>query len=153
MNVTVLRLTSKQLGATALEVADSLGDRLWGVRLYTSEPVDRSLWTDMGDVRPTRRDHPARLTLGGRVRKALDASCATARVKIVRLGGFDAERSSDREFRVAGAPVTRTFVGSSLLSGSNDFTADSCWSTVLMRQRSAADGADTAPRTVRLSQK
>ena len=39
---------------TSLEVAEALGDRLYGVRLDTSEMlVDRSLWDQMGRFRPT----------------------------------------------------------------------------------------------------
>ena len=41
---------------TALEVADALGPRLWGVRLDTSNTlVDRSLWLADGPLRPARR--------------------------------------------------------------------------------------------------
>ena len=44
MNVTVLVDFDNDSVQTALEVADALGDRLWGVRLDTSETlVDRSL--------------------------------------------------------------------------------------------------------------
>jgi nicotinate phosphoribosyltransferase len=45
MNVTVLVDFENDSVHTALEVADALGERLWGVRLDTSElMVDRSLW-------------------------------------------------------------------------------------------------------------
>src|SRR6266576_1644871 len=54
MNVTVLVDFDNASVRTALDVADALGDRLWGVRLDTSESlVDRSLWDEMGDFRPT----------------------------------------------------------------------------------------------------
>ena len=54
MNVTVLVDFENDSVRTALEVADALGDRLWGVRLDTSELlVDRALWHEMGDFRPT----------------------------------------------------------------------------------------------------
>src|SRR5690242_6526233 len=54
MNVTVLVDFENNSVATALQVAEALGDRLWGVRLDTSESlVDRSLWDEMGDFRPT----------------------------------------------------------------------------------------------------
>jgi nicotinate phosphoribosyltransferase len=54
MNVTVLVDFENDSVRTALEVAEALGDRLWGVRLDTSESlVDRSLWDEMGDFRPT----------------------------------------------------------------------------------------------------
>src|SRR5919198_553600 len=56
-----------------------------------------------------------------RVREALDAA-GHERVKIVASGGFDAERI--REFERDGVPVDAYGVGSSLLRGQNDFTAD-----------------------------
>src|SRR4051794_18928918 len=118
MNVTVLVDFENDSVRTALEVADALGDRLWGVRLDTSERlVDRSLWTDMGDFRPTG----VNIQLVRRVREALD-SAGHERVKVVVSGGFDANRI--REFEALEAPVDSYGVGSSLLRGSNDFTAD-----------------------------
>src|SRR3712207_8506849 len=54
MNVTVLVDFENDSVRTALEVADALGDRLWGVRLDTSERlVDRSLWHDLGEFKST----------------------------------------------------------------------------------------------------
>ncbi|HEY6961127.1 MAG TPA: hypothetical protein VI408_04475, partial [Gaiellaceae bacterium] len=54
MNVTVLVDFENDSVRTALEVADALGPRLWGVRLDTSESlVDRSLWGELGDFTPT----------------------------------------------------------------------------------------------------
>jgi nicotinate phosphoribosyltransferase len=118
MNVTVLVDFANDSVNTALEVADALGDRLWGVRLDTSERlVDRSLWQDMGDFRPTGVNE----VLVRRVRGALDEA-GHERVKIVVSGGFTAERI--REFERSGVPVDSYGVGSSLLRGSNDFTAD-----------------------------
>jgi nicotinate phosphoribosyltransferase len=55
------------------------------------------------------------------VREALDQA-GHERVKIVASGGFDAERI--RRFEAVGAPVDSYGVGSSLVRGSNDFTAD-----------------------------
>jgi nicotinate phosphoribosyltransferase len=43
-------------------------------------------------------------------------------VRIVVSGGFDSERIA--AFKAAGAPVDAYGVGSSLLQGHNDFTAD-----------------------------
>jgi nicotinate phosphoribosyltransferase len=118
MNVTVLVDFENDSVRTALEVADALGYRLWGVRLDTSESlVDRSLWPDMGEFRPTGVSPE----LVRRVREALDAA-GHERVKIVVSGGFDAERI--REFERIGVPVDSYGVGSSLLRGQNDFTAD-----------------------------
>jgi nicotinate phosphoribosyltransferase len=103
---------------TALEVADALGPRLWGVRLDTSSTmVDRSLWPEMGRFRPTG----VVPELVWKVRRALDDAGHGA-VQIVASGGFDAERI--RQFEEAGVPVNAYGVGSSLLQGTNDFTAD-----------------------------
>src|ERR687892_1645701 len=103
---------------TALEVADALGDRLWGVRLDTSERmVDRALWHEMGDFKPTG----VNAVLAERVRSALDAA-GHGRVRIVVSGGFNAAKI--REFEGLGAPVDAYGVGSSLVRGENDFTAD-----------------------------
>jgi nicotinate phosphoribosyltransferase len=117
-NVVVLVDFENDSVRTALEVADALGDRLWGVRLDTSEKlVDRSLWHAMGDFDPTGVNPE----LVRRVRHALDGA-GHERVKIVASGGFDAERI--REFEALGAPVDSYGVGSSLVRGANDFTAD-----------------------------
>jgi nicotinate phosphoribosyltransferase len=103
---------------TALEVADALGDRLWGVRLDTSELlVDRALWAAMGDFKATGVNP----VLVQRVREALDAA-GHRHVHIVASGGFDEQKI--REFERVGAPVDAYGVGSSLVQGANDFTAD-----------------------------
>jgi nicotinate phosphoribosyltransferase len=118
MNVTVLVDFENDSVRTSLEVADALGDKLWGVRLDTSERlVDRALWHDMGDFRPTGVNE----ALVHRVRDALDEA-GHQRVKIVVSGGFDAERI--RSFERQGVPVDSYGVGSSLIRGSNDYTAD-----------------------------
>jgi nicotinate phosphoribosyltransferase len=118
MNVTVLVDFENDSVRTALEVADALGDRLWGVRLDTSERlVDRALWHEMGDFKPTG----VNVVLTERVRTALDEA-GHERVKIVVSGGFDAAKI--REFERVGAPVDAYGVGSSLVRGENDFTAD-----------------------------
>jgi nicotinate phosphoribosyltransferase len=103
---------------TALEVAEALGDMLWGVRLDTSERiVDRVLWDRMGAFKPTGVN-PELVML---VRKALDEA-GHDRVQIVVSGGFDATKI--RDFEQLGAPVDAYGVGSSLVRGENDFTAD-----------------------------
>jgi nicotinate phosphoribosyltransferase len=118
MNITVLVDFDNDSVTTALEVAEALGDRLWGVRLDTSGAlVDRSLQDELGDFKPTGVN--ARLV--EKVRAALDAA-GHERVRIVVSGGFDAARI--REFEEAGVPVDAYGVGSSLIRGSNDFTAD-----------------------------
>src|ERR1700716_3265474 len=54
MNITVLVDFENDSARTGVAVADALGDRLWGVRLDTSENlVDESLLEEMGDFRPT----------------------------------------------------------------------------------------------------
>ena len=71
----------------------------------------------MGDFRPTGVNE----RLARKVRDALDAH-AFERVKIVASGGFTVEKI--REFERLGVPVDAYGVGSSLIRGSNDFTAD-----------------------------
>src|SRR5881398_2540892 len=118
LNVTVLVDFENDSVRTALEVARALGPRLWGVRLDTSESlVNRSLWNELGDFRPTGVNE----RLVRRVREALDRD-GFERVKIVVSGGFDVEKIRDFESR--GVPVDSYGVGSSLIRGSNDFTAD-----------------------------
>jgi len=118
MNVVVLVDFENDSVRTSLEVADALGGDLWGVRLDTAGTlVDRALWTEMGEFDPTG----VSVRLVERVREALDEA-GHGRVKIVASGGFDAGRI--REFEALGAPVDSYGVGSSLVRGSNDFTAD-----------------------------
>jgi len=118
MNVTVLVDFENDSVRTAIDVADALGDRLWGVRLDTSDKlVDRSLWEEMGEFTPTGVNE----RLVHKVRAGLDAA-GHERVKIVASGGFNAARI--REFEAAGVPVDSYGVGSSLLRGDNDYTAD-----------------------------
>jgi nicotinate phosphoribosyltransferase len=118
VNVVVLVDFENDSVRTALEVAEALGDRLWGVRLDTSRTlVDRSLWGELGDFDP--RGVNERLVR--RVREALDAD-GFRRVRIVVSGGFDVDRI--REFERNGVPVDSYGVGSTLIRGENDFTAD-----------------------------
>ena len=118
LNVTVLVDFENDSVKTSLEVARALGERLWGVRLDTSEAlVDRSLWDEMGTFKPTGVNE----RLVWKVREALDAN-GFERVKIVASGGFDAEKISAFEER--GVPVDSYGVGSALIRGENDFTAD-----------------------------
>jgi len=118
INVTVLVDFENDSVRTALEVARALGPRLWGVRLDTSgQLVDKALWSEMGDFDP--RGVNERLVW--KVREALDRD-GFERVKIVVSGGFDAERIEAFESR--GVPVDSYGVGSALIRGENDFTAD-----------------------------
>ena len=118
LNVTVLVDFENHSVRTALEVAEALGDRLWGVRLDTSETlVDRSLWDEMGDFKPTGVNE----RLVRNVRAALDEAGFPG-VRIVASGGFTVEKIE--EFERDEVPVDAYGVGSSLIRGSNDFTAD-----------------------------
>jgi nicotinate phosphoribosyltransferase len=118
MNVTVLVDFENDSVRTALDVAHALGPRLWGVRLDTSETlVDRSLWEEMGDFKPTGVNP----RLVANVREALDREGFDA-VRIVVSGGFTVEKIL--EFEENDVPVDAYGVGSSLIRGSNDFTAD-----------------------------
>jgi nicotinate phosphoribosyltransferase len=118
MNITVLVDFENDSVKTALEVSEALGPKLWGVRLDTSEQlVDRSLFDEMGGYTPTGVNP----RLVEKVRGALDAAGFTD-VRIVVSGGFNAPRI--RAFEAAGVPVDAYGVGSSLIRGENDFTAD-----------------------------
>jgi nicotinate phosphoribosyltransferase len=118
MNITVLVDFDNDSVNTALAVASALGDRLWGVRLDTSERiVDRALQ----DEANPEAHHGVTPLLAQRVRRALDAE-GFEHVRIVVSGGFNPAKIT--AFEAAGAPVDAYGVGSSLLRGSNDFTAD-----------------------------
>jgi nicotinate phosphoribosyltransferase len=118
MNVTVLVDFENDSLRTALEVAEALGPRLWGVRLDTSEDmVDSSLLNEMGGFNPTG----VNFRLVEKVREGLDEAGFTE-VRIVASGGFTAQRI--REFEERRIPVDAYGVGSSLIRGDNDFTAD-----------------------------
>jgi nicotinate phosphoribosyltransferase len=118
MNVTVLVDFENDSVNTALAVADALGERLWGVRLDTSDAlVDRSLWEEMGDFKPTGVNE----RLVWKVRNALDER-GYDWVRIVASGGFTVDKIST--FEEASVPVDAYGIGSSLIRGSNDFTGD-----------------------------
>ncbi|MEA2381731.1 MAG: nicotinate phosphoribosyltransferase [Solirubrobacteraceae bacterium] len=118
MNITVLVDFENDSVRTALAVAEALGDRLWGVRLDTSEQiVDRALQDE-----PNQEAHRGVTPLlAQRVRRGLDAA-GYRHVRIVVSGGFNPAKIT--AFEAAGAPVDAYGVGSSLLRGANDFTAD-----------------------------
>jgi nicotinate phosphoribosyltransferase len=118
MNITVLVDFENDSVRTALAVAEALGPRLWGVRLDTSEQlVDRSLVDEMGGFNPTGVNP----RLVEKVRTAFDGA-GFSDVRIVASGGFNAERI--RGFEALGVPADAYGVGSSLIRGDNDFTAD-----------------------------
>jgi nicotinate phosphoribosyltransferase len=118
MRITVLVDFDNDSVRTALDVAAALGPRLWGVRLDTSEAlVDRSLWGELGDFTPTGVNE----RLVRNLRDALDAAGHEA-VRIVVSGGFTVDKI--RMFEERDVPVDAYGIGSSLIRGSNDFTAD-----------------------------
>jgi nicotinate phosphoribosyltransferase len=145
MNVTVLVDFDNDSLGTALEVAKALGPRLWGVRLDTAGGlIDRTLADEAGadtvaaaearaaagpDATTNGRAPDVELRyLAGvspqlvrRVRDALDAA-GFEQVQIVASGGFTVERIE--AFERAGVPVDAYGVGSALLGGRVDFTAD-----------------------------
>ena len=103
---------------TALECARSLGKDLWGVRLDTSEKmVDKSIYDMMGNFKPTG----VIPELVFMTREALDKEGFTD-VKIVVSGGFTPEKIS--EFVNRKVPVDSYGIGSYLLQGNYDYTAD-----------------------------
>jgi nicotinate phosphoribosyltransferase len=118
MNVTVLVDFANDSVGTALAVAEALGDRLWGVRLDTSESLVDVALTGEADADAHRGVSPL---LVRRVREALDAA-GHERVRIVVSGGFDVAKIE--RFEAEAVPVDAYGVGSSLLRGKNDFTAD-----------------------------
>jgi nicotinate phosphoribosyltransferase len=104
--------------ATSIEVARALGARLHAVRLDTSELlVDRSLWGEMGDFKPTGVNPE----LVWNVRRGLDQA-GYPDIRIVVSGGFTVQKI--RAFEEMRVPVDGYGVGSSLFQGSFDFTAD-----------------------------
>ena len=103
---------------TSLKVARALGQRLYGVRVDTSETlVDKSVIPEMGTFKPTGVNPQ----LVWNVRRALDRE-GFRHVKIVVSGGFTVEKI--RDFEEQDVPVDMYGVGSSLFQGRFDFTAD-----------------------------
>jgi nicotinate phosphoribosyltransferase len=104
--------------ATSLAVARAMGDKLWGVRLDTSDTiVDASVVPQMGTFRPTG----VCPQLVENVRRALN-DAGFFHVKIMVSGGFNADRIA--EFEAARVPVDIYAVGASLFAENVNFTAD-----------------------------
>ncbi len=117
---------------TSLEVARKLGRKLWGVRLDTAQNlIDRSLRKNISNIKYQKEnrqiiDNREKLygvnpSLVRLVRKALDEN-GCRQVKIVVSGGFHKEKI--QLFEKEKAPVDVYGVGSALVHGENDFTAD-----------------------------
>ncbi len=103
---------------TALDCAEALGEKLWAVRLDTSENmVDKSLLPRMGKFKPTGVVPELVVAM----RKALDKG-GFDHVEIIVSGGFDAEKII--RFEEQQVPVDAYGVGNALMSDNRSFTAD-----------------------------
>lgn len=106
---------------TSLEVARAFSEakqELWGVRVDTSDTmVDQSIIPIMGTFRPTGVCIP----LVEKLRMALDEHGFSS-VRIVVSGGFTPQKIE--EFEEKKVPVDAYGVGSALLEGRFDYTAD-----------------------------
>lgn len=128
VNVTSLVDFQNDIVNTSLGVAHALGQRLWGVRVDTSEAlIDRSILREIearGGVAgpesdPIRGVTPRSVRI---LRDALDAA-GYGHVRIVASGGFD--RDKIERFERLGVPVDVYGVGSALVHGTGfDHTAD-----------------------------
>jgi nicotinate phosphoribosyltransferase len=111
---------------TSLGVAHALGQRLWGVRVDTSESlIDKSILREI-EARDgvAGRDEVRGVTprLVRILRDTLDAA-GYGHVRIVASGGFDREKIA--RFEQLGVPVDVYGVGSALVHGTGfDHTAD-----------------------------
>ncbi len=126
VNLTALVDFRNDVVNTSLGVAHALGQRLWGVRVDTSESlVDKAVLDELRQrdgvaAQPEVRGVTPRLV--ELLRKALD-DAGYRHVRIVASGGFDAAKI--RRFEELGVPVDVYGVGSALVHGSGfDHTAD-----------------------------
>ena len=103
----------------SLEAARKFRDKLWGVRLDTAENlVDKSL---KSLSEKNNRLHGVSPVLVKMVRKSLDKE-GFKKVKIIVSGGFNTDKIT--RFEKEKTPVDIYAVGSAMLVGKNDFTAD-----------------------------
>ena len=117
-NLVALVDFNNDCAGTSLECARALGKKLWGVRLDTSEKmVDNSIFSRMGNFKPTGVI-PELVIM---TREALDRE-GFSDVKIVVSGGFTPEKIN--EFVKRKVPVDAYGIGSYLLQGNYDYTAD-----------------------------
>jgi len=126
VNVTSLVDFRNDVVNTSLGVAQALGQRLWGVRVDTSESlIDKAVLREISEadgVTQSREHAGVTPRLIFLLRKALD-DAGYGHVRIVASGGFDAEKI--RHFEELAVPVDVYGVGSALVSGSGfDHTAD-----------------------------
>jgi nicotinate phosphoribosyltransferase len=104
--------------STSLKCCEALGDRLWGVRLDTSNTlVDKSILPVMQNFKPTG----VTPKLVEMTRRELDKR-GFNHVRIIVSGGFKPDRIA--EFEKRQVPVDAYGVGSYLMRGVNAFTAD-----------------------------
>ena len=126
VNVTALVDFRNDVVNTSLGVAHALGQRLWGVRVDTSESlIDKSVLREIAEADGVTRDDDIRGVTPRLVfvlRRALD-DAGYGHVRIVASGGFDAAKI--RRFEDLAVPVDVYGVGSALVSGAGfDHTAD-----------------------------
>ncbi len=126
MNVTALVDFQNDVVNTSLGVAHALGQRLWGVRVDTSERlIDTSVLrelTERGGLADDGVQGGVTPRLIELLREALDAA-GYAHVRIVASGGFSSAKIA--RFEELGVPVDVYGVGSALVHGSGfDQTAD-----------------------------
>ena len=125
VNVTSLVDFQNDVVNTSLGVAHALGQRLWGVRVDTSESlIDESIVREIERSGGLAGEEIRGVTprLIEILRGALDAA-GYGHVRIVASGGFDAEKIA--RFERLGVPVDVYGVGSALVHGSGfDHTAD-----------------------------
>jgi nicotinate phosphoribosyltransferase len=126
VNVTSLVDFQNDVVNTSLGVAHALGQRLWGVRVDTSETlIDKAVLREITEAGGETRDGDVRGVAPRLIfllRKALD-DAGYAHVRIVASGGFDAMKI--RRFEELAVPVDVYGVGSALVSGTGfDHTAD-----------------------------
>jgi nicotinate phosphoribosyltransferase len=111
VNLVALVDFDNDCAGTSLACCEALGDRLWGVRLDTA--------ADMVDVSASSPGVTPELV--EKTRKTLDQH-GFSKVKIIVSGGFNPERI--KRFEALHSPVDAYGVGSWLVQGAYDFTAD-----------------------------
>lgn len=126
VNVTSLVDFQNDVVNTSLGVAHALGQRLWGVRVDTSESlIDKAVLDELRERDGVATSDDVRGVtprLVELLREALDGA-GYEHVRIVASGGFDAAKI--RRFETLGVPVDVYGVGSALVHGSGfDHTAD-----------------------------